>query len=137
MIDPAGFALENFDAIGRWRTVDESFNVIDPSGALPDGTKFSGVADLRTALTRKPERFANTFSDRILTYALGRGLDYYDMPAVRKIVADAAKDDYRMQSIIMGVVKSYPFLNRRVDPIGDSSAGVARVESKEQRRINQ
>jgi hypothetical protein len=137
MIDPAGFALENFDAIGRWRTVDESFNVIDPSGALPDGTKFSGVADLRTALTRKPERFANTFSDRILTYALGRGLDYYDMPAVRKIVADAAKDDYRMQSIIMGVAKSYPFLNRRVDPIGDSSAGVARVESKEQRRINQ
>jgi hypothetical protein len=139
MIDPPGFALENFDAIGRWRTVDESFNVIDPSGSLPDGAKFAGVADLRNALTRKPERFANTVSDRMLTYALGRGLDYYDMPAVRKIVADAAKDNYRMQSIIMGVLKSYPFQNRRVDPVSESATGVAalKIESTEQRRTNQ
>jgi hypothetical protein len=139
MIDPPGFALENFDAIGRWRTVDESFNVIDPSGALPDGSKFSGVADLRNALTRKPERFANTVSERMLTYALGRGLEYYDMPAVRRIVADAAKDNYKTQSIVVGVIKSYPFLNRRVDAIRtDASGGVAKADiTVNQRRVNQ
>src|SRR5204863_5172583 len=86
MIDPAGFALENFDAIGRWRTVDDSFNPIDPSGALPDGTTFTGLADFREALVRRPERFATTVAEKLLTYALGRGLEYYDMPAVRKIV---------------------------------------------------
>ena len=74
MIDPAGFALENFDAIGRWRAVDESFNPIDASGALPDGTKFNGVSELRAALVRRPERFANTVTEKLLTYALGRGL---------------------------------------------------------------
>src|SRR4029077_9383183 len=68
MIDPAGFALENFDAIGRWRTVDESFNPIDASGALPDGTKFDGVADLRAALVRRPERFVTTLVERLMTY---------------------------------------------------------------------
>ncbi len=111
MIDPAGFALENFDAIGRWRVVDESWNTLDVSGALPDGTKFQSVGDLRAALVRRPERFANTVAEKLLTYALGRGLEYYDMPAVRKIVSDAAPD-YKFQSMILGVVKSYPFLNK-------------------------
>jgi mono/diheme cytochrome c family protein len=116
MIDPAGFALENFDAIGRWRTVDESFNPIDASGALPDGAKFDGVAQLRAALVRRPERFVNTVTEKLLTYALGRGLESYDMPAVRRIVRDAAADEYRFQAVILGVVKSYPFLMRSADP---------------------
>ena len=115
MIDPAGFALENFDAIGRWRVVDESFNSIDASGALPDGTQFDGVAELTAALVRRPERFATTVTEKLLTYALGRGVEYYDMPAVRKIVTEVALDDYRFQSIVVAIVKSYPFLNRRVD----------------------
>ena len=113
MIDPAGFALENFDAIGRWREVDASFNAIDASGVLPDGTPFDGVVELREALVRRPERFVTTLTEKLFTYALGRGLDYYDMPAVRKIVRDASSDDYKMQSIIIGIVHSYPFLNRR------------------------
>jgi mono/diheme cytochrome c family protein len=115
MIDPAGFALENFDAIGRWRLYDDSYNRIDASGALPDGSAFKDVNGLRTALTAHPERFVNTFAEKLLTYALGRGLEYYDMPAVRKILADTAADNYRMQSIILGVVKSYPFQYRRVE----------------------
>jgi hypothetical protein len=113
LIDPAGFALENFDAIGRWRTVDESFNAIDASGALPDGTKFDGVQDLRAALTRRPERFVTTVTEKLLTYALGRGLEPYDMPAVRKIVKAAARDGYKFQTIIQGVAESYPFTMRR------------------------
>ncbi len=113
MIDPAGFALERFDAIGRSRVVDESFNQLDTSGVLPDGTAFGGVGELRAALVRKPKRFVNTVTEKLLTYALGRGLDYYDMPAVRRIVRDAAADDYGMQSIIVGIVNSYPFLHRR------------------------
>jgi hypothetical protein len=115
LIDPAGFALENFDAIGRWRVVDESFNPIDASGALPDGTKFDGVQDLRAALVRRPERFVTTVTEKLLTYALGRGLEYYDMPAVRRIVREAAKDGYRFQTIVRGVAESYPFTMRRVD----------------------
>jgi hypothetical protein len=115
LIDPAGFALENFDAIGRWRVVDESFNAIDASGALPDGTTFNGVQDLRAALIRRPERFVTTVTEKLLTYALGRGLEYYDMPAVRRIVRDAAKDGYRFQTIVRGVAESYPFTMRRID----------------------
>ena len=113
LIDPAGFALENFDAIGRWRTVDESFNKIDATGTLPDGTPFDGVAELRSALVRRPERFVTTVTEKLLTYALGRGLEHYDMAAVRQIVGTARQDDYRFQSIVHGVVHSYPFLYRR------------------------
>ena len=113
MIDPAGFALERFDAIGRSREVDESFNVLDTSGVLPDGTAFDGVADLRAALVQRPDRFATTVTEKMLTYALGRGLDYYDMPAVRRIVREAAAHDYGMHAILTGIVNSYPFLHRR------------------------
>jgi len=115
LIDPAGFALENFDAIGRYRIVDESFNPIDASGVLPDGSKFDGVNDFRAALVRRPERFVTTAVERLLTYALGRGVEPYDMPAVRKIVKESAADGHGFQSIILGVTKSYPFLVRRVD----------------------
>ena len=100
MIDPAGFALENFDAIGRWRTVDDSFNPIDTSGVLPDGTTFQSLVEFRNALVRRPERFVTTVTEKLLTYALGRGLAHYDMPAVRKIVRDAAADEYKMQRVI-------------------------------------
>ena len=113
MIDPAGFALERFDAIGRAREVDESFNALDTSGRLPDGTAFDGVAELREALVARPDRFATTVTEKLLTYALGRGLDYYDMPAVRRIVRDASEQDYGMHAIIAGIVNSYPFLHRR------------------------
>jgi hypothetical protein len=113
MIDPAGFALERFDAIGRSREVDESFNALDTSGTLPDGTAFDGVAELRAALVERPDRFATTVTEKLLTYALGRGLDYYDMPAVRRIVREASEEDYGMHAIIVGIVNSYPFLHRR------------------------
>jgi len=113
MIDPAGFALENFDALGRWRPVDQSFNPIDTSGVLPDGTKFNGVDDLRAALVRVPERLVRTVTEKLLTYALGRGVEHYDMPAVRKIVRESASSDYRFQSVVLGIVNSYPFRMRK------------------------
>ena len=116
MIDPAGFALEHFDAIGRWRVVDESFNPIDASGVLPDGTPFDGAAGLRRALTTRPERFVATVTEKLMTYALGRGVEYYDMPAVRGILRATADDGYRFQSIILGVVQSNPFQWRRAEP---------------------
>jgi mono/diheme cytochrome c family protein len=130
MIDPPGFALESFDAIGRLRAVDDSFNALDTSGVLPDGTKFKDVTELKAALTRRPERFANAMTEKLLTYALGRGLEYYDMPAVRKIVSEASPD-YKFQSIILNIVKSYPFLMRRVDPpAGPKASGsVAGLQS--------
>ena len=115
MIDPAGYVLENFDAIGRFRTVDESFNPIDASGQLPDGSKFDGVAELRSVLASRPERFATTVGEKMLTYALGRGLEWYDMTAVRRVVAEAARDEYRLQSLIVAIVKSYPFTMRRAE----------------------
>ena len=113
MIDPTGFALENFDAIGRWREVDESFNPIDPSGVLPDGRAFGDVAGMRAALVADPEQFVTTVTEKLMTYALGRGVDYYDMPSLRRIVRGAAADDYRFQSVILGIVTSDPFLMRR------------------------
>ena len=113
VIDPAGFALENFDAIGRYREVDESFNPIDAFGELPDGTKFNGVTELRAALVEEPSRFVSTFTEKLLTYALGRGVDHYDMPEIRRILNESATGRYRMQSIIISIVNSYPFLHRR------------------------
>ncbi len=112
MIDPTGFALENFDAIGRWREVDESFYPIDPSGVLPDGRSFSSVGEMRDALASKPEQFVTTVTEKLMTYALGRGLDYYDKPTLRRIVREAAPD-YSVQSVILGIVSSDPFLMRR------------------------
>ena len=115
MIDPAGFALENFDAIGRWRTVDDSFNALDTSGALPDGTRFSSPAELKKALAAHPERFAHTLTERLLTWALGRQLEARDMPAIRRILRESAAANYPMQSLIRGVVESAPFLTRTVE----------------------
>ena len=108
-MDPLGFALENFDAIAKWRTSEGAENTpIDSSGMLPDGTKILGPADLRKYLLSKPDQFAAAFTEKLLTYALGRGVEYYDEPAVRKIARETAPD-YRWSSIILSIVKSKPF----------------------------
>ncbi len=111
VMDPIGFALENFDAVGTWRSADADAP-IDASGELADGTKISGVVELRQALVNRPEVFAGTLTEKLLTYALGRGLDYRDMPAVRTIVRDAARNNYRFSAIVMGIVRSTPFRMR-------------------------
>ena len=111
-MDPLGFALENFDAVGRWRTRSESNDAIDASGVLPDGTSFEGPGGMRQALLREPERFVATVTEKLLTYALGRNVESYDMPAVRAIVRDAAENDYRFSSIVLGIVRSTPFQMR-------------------------
>jgi hypothetical protein len=107
-MDPLGFALENFDAIGKWRNTEDGVP-IDASAALPDGTKIEGVAGLRKLLLSHPEQFAGTFTEKLLTYALGREVEYYDLPVVRKITREAAASDYRWSAIILGIVKSVPF----------------------------
>ncbi len=113
-MDPLGFALENFDAIGRWRETGDAATAIDASGTLPDGTEFSGPVELRTALLNETYRgqFARTVTRKLLTYALGRGLEPYDAPAVRAITHEAAPSDYRWSSLILGIVKSVPFQMR-------------------------
>ena len=113
-MDPLGFALENFDAVGKWRTtIGEAGVPIDASGVLPDGTTFQGPAELRKLLLSKREQFVSTVSERLLTYALGRGVEYYDQPALRKIMREAALSDYRWSSLIFGIVNSTPFQMRR------------------------
>jgi hypothetical protein len=114
-IDPAGFALENFDAVGKWRDLDEGFKPIDASGALPDGTKFDGVNGLREALVATPDRFVTTMTEKLLIYGLGRGLEPYDGPAVRTIVRGAMADNYTFSSVVLGIVNSAPFQMRRSD----------------------
>ena len=112
-MDPLGLSLENFDMVGRWREVDEALIPIDASGVLPDGTKFEGPAGLRHVLSSDPDRFVRTVTEKMLVYALGRGLEHYDMPAVRKIARDAATQKYRASSLVLGIVNSRPFLMRR------------------------
>jgi len=112
VMDPIGLALENFDAIGRWRDLDGE-SPIDASGVLTDGSKVSGVVDLRQALLQRPEVLVGTMSEKLLTYALGRGLEATDMPAVRTVVRDASRDGYRFSALVKGVVTSVPFRMRR------------------------
>jgi hypothetical protein len=107
-MDPLGFALENFDAIGKWRTTSDGLP-IDAAASLPDGSKFQGVAGLRELLVSHREEFVTTFTAKLLTYALGREVDYFDMPAVRKITSQAGAEDYRWSAIIRGIVGSVPF----------------------------
>ena len=126
MIDPPGFALEGFDPIGRWRSVDENFEPLDTSGAMSDGTAFEGVAEFRALILKRPERFVNTLAQKLLTYALGRGLTLSDNSAVRGVVRRAAADDYRFASVILGVVESVPFLMRTVAADESADATVAR-----------
>jgi hypothetical protein len=116
LMDPSGFALEQFDAVGRLRTHTETGAPINASGSLPDGTTFEGAAGLRAALEQKPQRFVGTLTEKLMIYALGRGLEYYDAPAVRAITRDAAHDDYRFSSLVVGIVNSPPFRMRRTQP---------------------
>jgi hypothetical protein len=123
VMDPIGLALENFDATGAWRSKDGEAP-IDASDTLADGTKVDGPVALRQALLREPDRFVATLTEKLMTYGLGRGLDYHDMPAVRTIVRDAAASDYRMSSIVLGIVKSVPF-QMRTKPSANEAPRVA------------
>jgi hypothetical protein len=115
-MDPLGLALENFDAVGRWRSRMPGGTAIDVSGAMPDGTKFDGPAELRSLLIRNPEQFATVVTEKLLTYALGRGVEYFDGPATRQITRGAAAGNYSLASLVLGVIKSTPFQMRIVTP---------------------
>jgi hypothetical protein len=108
VMDPIGFALESFDGIGRWRSTQDGAP-IDTSGTLFNGANVDGVVGLRRNLVARPEIFVGVMTEKMLTYALGRGLEYYDMPAVRKIVRDAKNRDFRFSSIVLGIARSTPF----------------------------
>jgi len=112
LMDPVGFALENFDAIGRWR-LSESGLPIDASGGLPDGSRFTGVTGLEDALLEHPDLFVGTVTEKLLTFALGRGIREQDAPAIRRIVRDARREGNRFSSIVVGIVQSTPFTHRR------------------------
>jgi hypothetical protein len=115
IIDPMGFALEAFDPIGEFRTRDRfAGTAIDSSDVLADGTPVAGPEDLRKALTKRPDQFVQNMTRKLMTYALGRSVEYFDMPAVRKIVRDSAKENYRFSSIVLGVVTSAAFQSQRV-----------------------
>jgi hypothetical protein len=111
LMDPVGFALEKFDAVGRWRSADDGVPV-DATGSLPDGSKFDGTPGLQRALLSRPDLFVSTLGEKLLTYASGRGLEFYDAPAIRTIVRDAGRNDYRFSAVILGIVKSAPFQMR-------------------------
>jgi hypothetical protein len=112
LMDPLGFSLENFNAVGQWRTLGDAGETIDAGGAMPDGTAFTGVEGLRAALMSS-DLFLQTVTEKLMTYALGRGVEAHDMPEIRRIVREAAPDDYRLSALIMGVVDSVPFRMRR------------------------
>jgi hypothetical protein len=112
LMDPVGFSLENYDAVGRWRTVEDG-KPIDASGGLPDGSKFEGVGGLQRALLSRPEVFAGVFTEKLLTYGLGRGVECYDAPSVRGVVRKAQASDFKFSSFILGIVNSVPFQMRR------------------------
>jgi hypothetical protein len=119
IMDPIGFALENFDAVGAWRTHEggAAGTPIDASGQLMDGTRIEGVVGLRDALVREPERFVQTLTEKLLTFALGRGLSYTDMPTVRGIVRAASRQNDRFTSLVLGIVGSTAFQMRTAAPV--------------------
>ena len=124
LMDPIGLSMENFDAVGRWRNRGEGDTAIDPSGALPSGIAFDGIPGLKRALLHQPEPFVTTLTEKLLTYAAGRGLEYYDAPTVRAITREGRSNDYRFSSLVLGIVKSTPFQMRmsgaNASPIGRS-----------------
>ncbi len=125
MIDPLGFALENFNPVGQFRTVDENFASIDASGAMPNGAKFDGLSAFRTRLAGSPETFVTALTEKLMIYALGRGLEHYDMPAVRGVVRGAAAGGYRFADVVLGVARSVPFQMRRTaqpSPVSQSAS---------------
>ena len=108
LMDPIGFALENYDAIGRWRTHEDGVQ-LDVTGTMPGGRAYSGVAGLETSLLSRPELFVTAFTEKLMTFGLGRGIEPFDAPAVRRIVRESADEGYRFSSVILGIVKSVPF----------------------------
>jgi mono/diheme cytochrome c family protein len=127
VIDPPGFALENFNSVGQWRTKGDGGSVIDSGGVLADGTKVDGPVALRNAILARPSAFANVLTERLMTYALGRGVEPADMPVIRSIVRKAALDNYRLSSIVQGIIDSAPFQMRtKLEPAGNSTT-VARA----------
>jgi hypothetical protein len=127
-IDPVGFALENYNAVGQWRDFDDDGQPVDATGTVPGGVgEFKGIDGLENALIAHPELFVTALTENLMTFALGRGLEYYDAPASRKIVRDAEKDGYRFSSLILGIVKSVPFQMRSAE---SNEAPVARNTSK-------
>ncbi len=117
LIDPLGFSLENFDVIGGWRSVDEGGNPIDAHGTWLEGVELEGFEDLREWLLNRPERFVHTLTEKLMAYALGRRIEYYDQPSVREIVRNAAAEDYRWQALVLGIVESPAFLTSVVEPV--------------------
>jgi hypothetical protein len=118
IMDPLGFALENFSAVGQYRVDDpDTHTPIDASGVLPDGTKVNSAADLRRAIAARPEQFVRTFTENLMTFALGRQADWQDMSTVRRIVREASKDDYRFEALVMGIVSSDQFRKREADSL--------------------
>ena len=128
VMDPLGFSLDNFDAVGQWRTKEAGLP-IDASGQLADGTKVDGVAGLRRALLLHPERFVATMTEKMMTYALGRGLEYYDMPVVREITRDAGRNDNHFSSIVLGIVKSTEFQKKRAHDVEAPTVTTAAVRN--------
>ena len=112
LTDPVGFSLENYDAVGQWRTLDGEA-VIDASGGLPDGSEFDGIEGIEEAILARPEIFAGVVAEKLMTYGLGRGTEYYDAPAIREVVREAKADDFRLSTLILGITKSVPFQMRR------------------------
>jgi hypothetical protein len=128
VIDPAGFALENFDSVGRWRDKGPDGAPLDVAGTLADGSQINGPAELRQAIAGRPNAFVTVITEKMLTYALGRGLEPSDMPVVRKIVRKAAQNDYRLSSVVMGIVESAPFQMRtRLEPVESARADTVKV----------
>jgi hypothetical protein len=119
-MDPLGFAMENFDGVGAWRTLDHG-TPIDATSVLADGTAVDGVVGLRRALIARPSMFVTTMTEKLLTYALGRGLTAADMPAVRRVVGDAERQEYRFSSLVLGIVRSVPF-GMRLKPMPEDGA---------------
>ena len=117
LIDPLGFSSENFDVIGAWRSVDEAGNPIDAHGSWRGGAELEGFEDLREWLLNRPERFVHTLTEKLMAYALGRRIEYYDQPSVREIVRNAAAEDYRWQSLVLGIVESPAFLTSAAQPV--------------------
>jgi hypothetical protein len=122
VIDPLGLALENFDVTGAWR-IRDSGNPIDATGDLYDGSKIDGPQGLREAILRHKDAFILSFTESLMTYALGRRVEFYDMPTVRSIIREAAKQDYRLSAFILGVAKSNPFQMSRAVDVETTDAG--------------
>jgi hypothetical protein len=130
IMDPIGFSLENFDAVGAWRTTDDGAK-INPAGVLVDGTKLNGVADLRAAMVRYTPQFTRVATEKLMIYGLGRGTEYFDMPLIRSIVRDAAKNNYKFSSLVLGVVKSEPFqMNGKLQVTSDQKPGEAKPQQR-------